>query len=31
MTGFSVPSGMATDGMNATIQVVTNGDPAGGL
>jgi hypothetical protein len=22
---------MATDGMNATIQVVTNGDPAGGL
>ena len=26
-----VPEGMATEGMNATIQVVTNGDPNGGL
>jgi hypothetical protein len=29
MTGFEIPSSM--DGMNATIQVVTNGDPDGGL
>lgn len=29
MTGFTIPSSM--DGMNATIQVVTNGDPDGGL
>ena len=26
-----VPDGVATEGMNATIQVVTNGDPQGGL
>lgn len=26
-----VPDGVATEGMNATIQVVTNGDPTGGL
>ena len=26
-----VPEGVATEGMNATIQVVTNGDPNGGL
>jgi len=32
MTGFSVPEGLnVTDGTNATIQVVTNGDPDGGL
>jgi hypothetical protein len=32
MTGFSVPSGLnITDGTLATIQVVTNGDPDGGL
>ncbi|RDW80075.1 hypothetical protein BP6252_04713 [Coleophoma cylindrospora] len=32
MTGFALPAGMnITDGMNATIQVVTNGDPDGGL
>ncbi|KAL2069125.1 hypothetical protein VTL71DRAFT_15463 [Oculimacula yallundae] len=32
MTGFSMPEGLeATEGMNATIQVVTNGDPDGGL
>lgn len=32
MTGFSVPSGLnITDGTQATIQVVTNGDPNGGL
>ncbi|KAH7336142.1 expression library immunization antigen 1 [Rhexocercosporidium sp. MPI-PUGE-AT-0058] len=29
MTGLEIPEGM--DGMNATIQVVTNGDPEGGL
>lgn len=29
MTGIEIPSSM--DGMNATIQVVTNGDPDGGL
>jgi hypothetical protein len=29
MTGITIPSSM--DGMNATIQVVTNGDPDGGL
>lgn len=29
MTGFTVPGAM--EGMNATIQVVTNGDPNGGL
>jgi len=29
LTGLSIPSSM--DGMNATIQVVTNGDPFGGL
>lgn len=26
-----VPEGVATEGLNATIQVVTNGDPQGGL
>ncbi|TVY82668.1 Uncharacterized protein LSUE1_G002013 [Lachnellula suecica] len=32
MTGFSIPEGLnITDGTNATIQVVTNGDPDGGL
>ena len=32
MTGLSIPSGMdITEGMNATIQVQTNGDPDGGL
>jgi hypothetical protein len=32
MTGLNIPSGMSiTEGMNATIQVVTNGDPDGGL
>ncbi|KAH6679711.1 hypothetical protein B0J14DRAFT_581420 [Halenospora varia] len=32
MTGFSLPSGLnMTEGQNATIQVVTNGDPNGGL
>ncbi|KAF8859403.1 hypothetical protein BDZ45DRAFT_589904, partial [Acephala macrosclerotiorum] len=32
MTGFTTPSGMnITDGTMATIQVVTNGDPGGGL
>lgn len=32
MTGFSLPQGMnITEGMNATIQVQTNGDPDGGL
>ena len=32
MTGFFLPSGLnITDGMNATIQVQTNGDPDGGL
>ncbi|KAF4629126.1 hypothetical protein G7Y89_g9016 [Cudoniella acicularis] len=32
MTGFSVPSSLnITDGTNATIQVVTNGDSNGGL
>lgn len=32
MTGFTLPSTFnVTDGTNATIQVITNGDPAGGL
>lgn len=32
MTGFSIPDGTnVTEGMNATIQVLTNGDPNGGL
>jgi hypothetical protein len=32
MTGFSLPEGLnVTEGTNATIQVVTNGDPDGGL
>ena len=32
MTDLNIPSGMSiTEGMNATIQVVTNGDPDGGL
>jgi hypothetical protein len=32
MTGFTIPDGVnVTDGMNATIQVITNGDPNGGL
>lgn len=32
MTGISVPSGLnVTEGTNATIQVLTNGDPNGGL
>jgi hypothetical protein len=32
MTGFSIPEGLnVTEGMNATIQVQTNGDPDGGL
>ncbi|TVY17939.1 Uncharacterized protein LARI1_G004470 [Lachnellula arida] len=32
MTSFSLPEGANfTDGTNATIQVLTNGDPAGGL
>lgn len=31
MTGIEIPGGSAMDGMNATIQVVTNGDPNGGL
>ncbi|KAH9224779.1 hypothetical protein DL95DRAFT_378428 [Leptodontidium sp. 2 PMI_412] len=32
MTGFTLPSGLAvSEGTNATIQVVTNGDPEGGL
>ncbi|KAH7418038.1 expression library immunization antigen 1 [Cadophora sp. MPI-SDFR-AT-0126] len=32
MTGIEIPSSLQiTEGMNATIQVVTNGDPDGGL
>lgn len=32
MTGLSLPDGTnVTEGMNATIQVQTNGDPDGGL
>jgi hypothetical protein len=32
MTGFSLPSGVnVTDGINAAIQVLTNGDPDSGL
>lgn len=32
MTGFSLPDGLnVTEGTNATIQVITNGDPDGGL
>jgi hypothetical protein len=32
MTGFSAPAGFnVTDGTKATLQVVTNGDPEGGL
>ena len=32
MTGIEIPSSLnVTEGMNATIQVVTNGDPDGGL
>jgi len=32
MTDFTLPSGLnVTDGTNATIQVITNGDPDGGL
>lgn len=32
MTSFSIPEGVnITDGTNATIQVLTNGDPDGGL
>ncbi|KAG4429295.1 hypothetical protein IFR05_015226, partial [Cadophora sp. M221] len=32
MTGLEIPSALAVaEGMNATIQVVTNGDPEGGL
>ncbi|CZR51559.1 uncharacterized protein PAC_01436 [Phialocephala subalpina] len=32
MTGFTLPSGLnVSDGTQATIQVVTNGDPDGGL
>lgn len=32
MTGFSLPEGVnVTEGSNATIQVITNGDPDGGL
>ncbi|PMD35169.1 hypothetical protein L207DRAFT_587482 [Hyaloscypha variabilis F] len=31
MTGIEIPGGSALEGMNATIQVVTNGDPDGGL
>ena len=32
MTGIEIPSSLGvTEGMNATIQVVTNGDPDGGL
>lgn len=32
MTGFTLPSGLnISDGTQATIQVVTNGDPDGGL
>ncbi|CZT05642.1 uncharacterized protein RAG0_11624 [Rhynchosporium agropyri] len=32
MTGFTVPDGLKImEGMNATIQVITNGDPDGGL
>lgn len=32
MTGFSLPDGTnVTEGTNATIQVLTNGDPNGGL
>lgn len=27
----TIPEGVSTEGMNATIQVVTNGDPSGGL
>lgn len=30
MTGIEIP-GTGLEGMNATIQVVTNGDPDGGL
>ncbi|KAE9380167.1 hypothetical protein N431DRAFT_432454 [Stipitochalara longipes BDJ] len=31
MTGIKIPGGSGLEGMNATIQVVTNGDPDGGL
>ncbi|KAN0119565.1 hypothetical protein V8E51_001773 [Hyaloscypha variabilis] len=31
MTGIEIPGGSALEGMNATIQVVTNGDPDGGV
>jgi hypothetical protein len=31
MTGIEIPGGSELEGMNATIQVVTNGDPDGGL
>lgn len=32
MTGFTLPEGLnITEGTNATIQVITNGDPDGGL
>lgn len=31
LSNVAVPDGVATEGMNATIQVVTNGDPSGGL
>jgi len=32
MTGVTLPEGLnVTSGMNATVQVITNGDPEGGL
>lgn len=31
MTGIEIPGGSSLEGMEATIQVVTNGDPDGGL
>jgi hypothetical protein len=31
MTGIEIPGGSSLEGMQATIQVVTNGDPDGGL
>jgi hypothetical protein len=31
MTGIEIPGGSGLEGMQATIQVVTNGDPDGGL
>lgn len=31
LSNVVVPDGVAVEGMNATIQVVTNGDPTGGL